>query len=108
MTVAPNIGALTAASNTAGSAASAATEAANKVRNRPVAQDLPSIITVEVLGYGGSTPGELQRQEGQRRKTRDQQSYDPSSSVRYVGVGPLTEEEKLKLTPEERHRLSVQ
>jgi hypothetical protein len=51
---APNIGALTAASNAAGSA--------NKVAELPTGdtsrQDRTSIIIVEVLGYGGGQQGE--------------------------------------------------
>ncbi|MEO8205108.1 MAG: filamentous hemagglutinin family protein [Chthoniobacterales bacterium] len=54
---APNIGGLSAASSSTGATNSAATQVANQAR--PQAQeDSPSVITVEVLGYGGEDNGE--------------------------------------------------
>jgi len=52
---APNIGGLTAASNTAASNNTAAATAASQqnAAKPQVAQSLPNVITVEVLGYGG-------------------------------------------------------
>ena len=47
----PNVGALTTASNAAGSAAKV--DAHNQPTNS--GSDAPSLITVEVLGYGGSS-----------------------------------------------------
>ena len=51
--VAPNIGGLTAASNTAGASSNAADQVANQAAAQTQQQELPSLITVEVLGYGG-------------------------------------------------------
>ena len=51
--VAPNIGGLTAASNTAGASSNASEQVANQAAAQTQQQELPSVITVEVLGYGG-------------------------------------------------------
>jgi len=51
---APNLGALGAANAAQGAQASTASEAAQQQRQQPPAEELPSIITVEVLGYGGN------------------------------------------------------
>ena len=65
---APNIGSLTAASNTVGATASAATEAAQQARPDSGQSDLPSIVTVEVLGYGGGDDGDADDQLHRPRK----------------------------------------
>jgi hypothetical protein len=49
--VTPNISALTAASNTARSTVNTATEIA-KQQTTAQQPDIPSVITVEVMGYG--------------------------------------------------------
>jgi hypothetical protein len=106
MTATPNIGFLTNASNIAGQAAAAATEAANQSRSRPVAQDLPSIITVEVIGYGGDAGPSGQDLQGQdRHRKQDEPSQNPNSAVRVLGYGDLTEEQKRALTQDERNHL---
>jgi hypothetical protein len=75
--VAPNLGALTSASNAAGQAAAAATDVARQARSRSPMQDLPSIITVEVIGYGGGDSDKQQSPQNERRKSRDQRSEIP-------------------------------
>jgi hypothetical protein len=52
--VTPNVAAITAASNTVGAANSVANEVAKQQAAQAQQEPIPSIITVEVLGYGGS------------------------------------------------------
>ncbi len=55
---APNIGGLVAATSAANGAANAGTDTINKqtqIFTAPQTNELPSIITIEVLGYGGGT-----------------------------------------------------
>jgi hypothetical protein len=84
---APNIGGLTEASNTAGAAQQAAAP------GQSGAQEQPSIIIVEVLGFGGGEGGESDSDEEERRR-KSQRSYDPNSRLQVVGLGQLTEEQK--------------
>jgi hypothetical protein len=51
--VAPNIAGLTAASSAAGSSANASAQVATQAASQTQEQTPPSLITVEVLGYGG-------------------------------------------------------
>ncbi|MEO6055080.1 MAG: filamentous hemagglutinin family protein, partial [Chthoniobacterales bacterium] len=50
---APNIAGLTSAANTAGATSNAANDVANQARNQATADETPSDISVEVIGYGG-------------------------------------------------------
>jgi hypothetical protein len=50
---APNIGGLTSASSSAGAANTAASSAANQATQKQAPIETPSIITVDILGYGG-------------------------------------------------------
>ena len=97
----PNVsGALTASS-----AAGAAAQAAKQPQQSRSQQELPSIITVEVLGYGGGGSGGGEappRRDDERRKGGDQQGYNPNSAVQYVGAGPLTDEQRTRLAEEGR------
>jgi filamentous hemagglutinin family protein len=103
--VAPNIGSLTSASNAAGQAAAAATDAAKQARSGPPPQELPSIITVEVVGYGGGDSDKPQTPQNERRRSKDQRSENPAGAVRVVGAGDLSDQEKQILTDEEKRNL---
>jgi hypothetical protein len=100
-----NVGALTTASNTAGAAANAAGDAVK--HGSHLGSDLPSIITVEVIGYGGGDGTENSGLQNDRRKKDGRQSsYDPNAPVRVVGYGALTNADTQGLTEEEKRRLA--
>ena len=67
----------------------------------------PSVIIVEVLGYGGGEerPQQDRQKEDEQRKRTEQRAYDPNSAFRAVGNGRLTEEQRSKLTERERESL---
>jgi hypothetical protein len=73
---APNISGLTNASNTVAASSNAAQQLAQN--NAPQPQtDVPSIISVEVLGYGGSDDSDEER----RRKNQQQEQQQHSTSA---------------------------
>ncbi len=92
---APNMGALSEASNTAGAAAKQAEVPPQR------ANDQPSVIIVEVLGYGGGDGGD----EPKRRGNDKQSQYDPNSAFQLIGDGQLNAEQLKKLTPDERRQV---
>ncbi|WP_249123603.1 MULTISPECIES: filamentous haemagglutinin family protein [unclassified Bradyrhizobium] len=99
----PPVGALTTASNTAG-AAQQATAAPP-----PSNTDRPSIIMVEVMGYGGGDGASQPDVDTPRRRNgSEQQSYDPGSAFQLIGNGRLSEAQQGRLTDEERARLQAQ
>ncbi|GGB95598.1 hypothetical protein GCM10007205_01040 [Oxalicibacterium flavum] len=96
MVASVNIGALTDASAAAGSAAMAAQDMLQRGRDA-ARQNLPSVFTVRVLGFG-----------------EDSSSREPSSSapaherrgvVQVIGAGALKPSDVQALTPAERERL---
>jgi hypothetical protein len=77
--VAANVAGLTNASNTTAATSNAAQQLTSQ-NNAPVAQEeTPSIISVEVLGYGG---GDDQGEEDQRRKKQQQQEQQSARERR--------------------------
>ncbi|MCK9913468.1 filamentous hemagglutinin family protein [Microbacteriaceae bacterium K1510] len=90
---APNIGGLTEAGNTAGAAAQQAATPQQR------ANEQPSIIIVEVLGFGGGDGDQ------ERARKLEQRSQNPDSAVQIVGAGNLDLGALQQLTAEERKRV---
>jgi hypothetical protein len=67
----------------------------------------PSVIIVEVLGYGGGEGSKPADREDSKRLKRSERSYDHNSAFQVVGVGELNETEKQNLSVSERRSLST-
>ncbi|OYU91198.1 MAG: hypothetical protein CFE29_06780 [Bradyrhizobiaceae bacterium PARB1] len=70
----------------------------------------PSVIIVEVLGYGGGEPqrpGQPDEDDAQKRRSGERSSYDPNSMFQVVGGGELNNDQKNKLTQQERAAMSI-
>ncbi|HVJ51878.1 MAG TPA: filamentous hemagglutinin family protein [Aliidongia sp.] len=94
-----DVAALSNASAVAADSSQIATELANQRRTAPTGQTLPSIIVVEVLGFG--EPDDDQK----KRLLNQQQSYDTTSPVQVIGGGVLSAEQRQALTDRERRKL---
>jgi hypothetical protein len=80
---APNVGGLTSASNTAGASSTAATAATNQATQRPVESQPPpeepaSLVTVEVIGYGGGDDAGAENAggSGEEEKSTDEEEKE--------------------------------
>jgi len=98
---AANVGGLTEASNTAGAAAKQVV-----APNQNNASASPSIIIVEVLGYGGGDGETPENGDAERRRNPDQRSYNPNSRLQIIGLGQLNAEQKQQLADDERRNLN--
>ncbi len=95
--IAVNVGALTSASQAASSAQKAAEEVTRRTPRRQ-----PSIISVEILGYGDERLG---GQAGGDRPRSEPLGYNPDGAVRILGAGELSQEARSRLTSRERRNL---
>lgn len=70
----------------------------------------PSVIIVEVLGYGGGSSGEPAGEEDKRseRRAATEQQQDPASPVQVIGAGDLSAAQRQKLTATERRNFDAQ
>lgn len=81
----------------------AAADAAKDTSQSPASAQ-PSIIIVEVIGFGGGTGNnDKDSEEEKRRKRSDNNSQDPASAVQVIGAGNLSPDQRQKLTITERH-----
>ncbi|THF60457.1 filamentous haemagglutinin family protein [Pseudothauera rhizosphaerae] len=93
-----NIGALTSAS----AAANSATQAAQDMARNQTRQARPSIISVQVLGFGEATSS-IEAPRDAREPRAQYASYDPDSAFQFLGT-----DERHRLTEAERRNLERQ
>ncbi|WP_447774091.1 filamentous haemagglutinin family protein [Variovorax boronicumulans] len=105
MVAAVNVGALTNASAAASTAAAAAQDVMQRERVA-ARQNLPSVFTVRVLGFGNEpasgspgTPGGDARAEPQGHRAID--------AVQVIGDGPLTASQRARLNEDERRAFGL-
>ncbi|UTM01074.1 filamentous hemagglutinin family protein [Alcaligenes sp. NLF5-7] len=98
-----NVSALSSASAAASSAASAAQDTVARARAE-ARQNLPSIINVQILGFGNEAP---QSVSSGARPADQAASYRPDNLVQVVGRGDLSAAQLSGLTADERKHLDL-
>ncbi|SFW14020.1 filamentous hemagglutinin family protein [Pseudomonas sp. NFACC04-2] len=102
LTASVNTGAITSASSAASSATQAAEDVARQQQNA-ARQNQASVFTVQVVSFGSEQLAPSR--DGANRDAP--RAYDPASPVQVLGAGPLDEQNRQRLTEEERGRLSL-
>ncbi|WP_407352060.1 filamentous haemagglutinin family protein [Luteimonas sp. R10] len=100
-TAAVNVAALTSTSV----AANSAVQAAQDMVQRQTQQSRPSIISVEVLGFGDRTSSRTAPLPGAVASAAPRAGYDPGSAFQVLGNGALDEAQRGRLTTAERNSL---
>ncbi|MFY0475536.1 filamentous haemagglutinin family protein [Achromobacter marplatensis] len=101
-----NTGALTSASSAATSAANAAQDSAQRAQNQ-ARQNLPSIINVQILGFGEESASGTSTVAPKDGQAADIPAYRPNNMVQVVGDGALTAAQSAKLTGEEKQAFGL-
>lgn len=101
LAVVVDTGALTSASAASSSAASAAQESVQRQR-REARRNLPSIISVQILGFGDAPAGEEARRPGERHS-----SAPPDGMMETLAAGKLSASARARLTEEEARQMGL-
>ena len=95
-----------AALSTASAAATHAVQAAQETVRRQAGRARPSIISVQVLGFGDSPSGSATPSPGVPASAVTRAGgYDPGSAFQVLGNGELGDAQRARLTSAERVRL---